>query len=540
MRAHKKSQKEFFKLLILFMAIIFPWILGIMYFSKPAENDTKHSIKLVNYKKETSSRVDHQKFKILQQDFKTPQDVTTACMSCHNMAGQDIMRSSHWTWTREYVTETEDTLHLGKKNMINNFCIGISSNEARCTSCHIGYGWEDENFDFSDSRNIDCIVCHDQTGTYKKFPSGAGYPTKEPKKFGNTLFQPPDYALIAQNVGSPSRQNCGVCHFVGGGGNNVKHGDIAMESNKVSRKIDVHMGIDGANMDCVACHEAEKHNITGNLYSVSSDNAHDVTCEKCHTSYPHKKQTLNNHGNKIACQTCHIPKYAKESATKMNWDWSTAGQFNDDGSTLIKRDSAGYITYHSMKGTFVWENKVTPEYYWFNGKADHYLLGDKVDTTNAIQINSLLGSYEDENSKIVPVKVHRSRQIYDPVNHLMILPHLFGKDSSAFWTGYDWNKAAIVGMKSVNLPYSGEYTFAKTEMYWPINHMVAPAEDALNCSDCHSRDGHLANLAGFYLPGRDRSTFFDKLGFLLIIMAFAGVAIHATLRIIGGKNNKEM
>jgi octaheme c-type cytochrome (tetrathionate reductase family) len=537
MRIEKESKKEFIKLLVLFMAIITPWILGIAYFSKPADSVAEHSIKLVNYKADVGSRVDHQKFLILQQDFKTPQDVTAACVSCHNMAGQDIMRSSHWTWAREYVTESGDTLQLGKKNMINNFCIGVSSNEARCTSCHIGYGWEDENFDFTDSRNIDCIVCHDQTGTYKKFPTAAGYPVNEAKKFGNTLFQAPDYAFIAQNVGSPSRQNCGVCHFVGGGGNNVKHGDIAMESNQASKEIDVHMAIEGANMDCVACHIADEHNITGNLYSVSSDNTNSITCDQCHTNYPHKNQTLNDHSNKVACQTCHIPKYAKASATKMNWDWSSAGQFNEDGSTLIKKDSAGNITYHSMKGTFVWENMITPEYYWFNGKADHYLLGDKVDTIDAIQVNSLLGSYEDEFAKIFPVKVHRGRQIYDPVNQILILPHLFGKDSSAYWTGYDWNKAAKAGMKSAKLPYSGQYTFARTEMYWPINHMVAPAEESLGCSDCHSRDGHLANLAGFYLPGRDRSIFLDRVGFILIVMAIAGVAFHATLRIAGKRNN---
>lgn len=46
MRAQKKSQKEFIKLLVLFMAIITPWILGIVYFSKPADSETERSIKL--------------------------------------------------------------------------------------------------------------------------------------------------------------------------------------------------------------------------------------------------------------------------------------------------------------------------------------------------------------------------------------------------------------------------------------------------------------------------------------------------------------
>ena len=86
----------------------------------------------------------------------------------------------------------------------------------RCTSCHAGYGWRDENFDFSDSSKIDCLVCHDTTGKYKKAPPAAGFPEKNL-----------DLASIAQNVGRPSRSTCGMnCHFRGGGGDAVKHGDI--------------------------------------------------------------------------------------------------------------------------------------------------------------------------------------------------------------------------------------------------------------------------------------------------------------------------
>jgi hypothetical protein len=62
---------------------------------------------------------------------------------------------------------------------INNFCINLNGNWPRCTSCHIGYGWKDANFDFKDPGKIDCLVCHDTTGTYKKIPTGAGFPKKD-------------------------------------------------------------------------------------------------------------------------------------------------------------------------------------------------------------------------------------------------------------------------------------------------------------------------------------------------------------------------
>lgn len=46
-------------------------------------------------------------------------------------------------------------------------------------------------------------------------------------------------------------------------------------------------------------------------------------------------------------------------------------------------------------------------------------------------------------------------------------------------------------MASTGLPYSGDYGFAETVMYWRINHMVAPKEQALSCLDCHGDSGRL-------------------------------------------------
>ncbi len=45
----------------------------------------------------------------------------------------------------------------------------------------------------------------------------------------------------------------------------------------------------------------------------------------------------------------------------------------------------------------------------------------------------------------------------------------------------------VLEMAESNLAYSGEFDFVKTKMYWPINHMVAPAEKSLKCTDCHTK-----------------------------------------------------
>ncbi|MBN2766224.1 MAG: hypothetical protein JXR27_07600, partial [Paludibacteraceae bacterium] len=230
-------------------------------------------------------------------------------------------------------------------------------------------------------------------------------------------------------------------------------------------------------------------------------------------------------------------QFAKVSATKMSWDWSTAGQFKEDGSYKIVKDSMGNVTYHTMKGLFVWEKNVTPEYQWFNGRAKHYVIGDKIDTSEVVRLNDLEGRYADNRSKIIPVKVHRAKQIYDSGNNYLINPHLFGKDSTAYWKNYDWTKAAQTGMDSVGLPFSGEYGFAETEMSWPVNHMVAPREESLQCADCHGKNSRIAALNDFYLVGRDRSKTFDFAGVALIIFSIAGVFVHAILRML--KSNKK-
>jgi len=68
-------------------------------------------------------------------------------------------------------------------------------------------------------------------------------------------------------------------------------------------------------------------------------------------------------------------------------------------------------------------------------------------------------------------------------------------------------------------------------MYWPITHMVAPSDDALNCEECHAKEGRLANLAGFYMPGRDAMGLGGMLGLLILAAAVLGVAGHAAIRL---------
>ncbi|HOE43468.1 MAG TPA: multiheme c-type cytochrome, partial [Rhodoferax sp.] len=192
-----------------------------------------------------NTTADHTKFKELQKEFATGPEVTKVCLSCHTEAAGQIHRTKHWKW--EY-TNPDTQQVLGKKHVINNYCIAIASNEASCNSCHIGYGWKDASFDFKSEENVDCVVCHDTTGNYKK-PSGmAGNVVTKDTEFppgSGKIIKGIDLTKIAQKVGKSSRDTCGACHFNGGGGDGVKHGDLDSSLAAPEKELDVHMDASG-------------------------------------------------------------------------------------------------------------------------------------------------------------------------------------------------------------------------------------------------------------------------------------------------------
>jgi octaheme c-type cytochrome (tetrathionate reductase family) len=348
---------------------------------------------------------------------------------------------------------------MGKKNLINNFCIGTVGNEAACTKCHIGYGWADAKFDFNDSSAIDCLVCHEQTNTYSK--GVAGMPAK-----GS------DLVAAARSVATPSRDNCLSCHAYGGGGQAVKHGDIDSSLVHPATDEDVHMGKLG--FLCVDCHKTSDHQLRGRAFSVSVEDAHGVACTDCHTGREHADARIETHLKAVACQTCHVPTFARTIPTKATWDWSKAGDKDrkDDPHEYLK-----------IKGEFTYEQDVVPEYRWFNLTTDRYLQGDKIDPAAVTVLNPLGGSIADPTAKIWPFKIHRGEQPYDAGNNYLFVPVTGGKDG--YWTNFDWDNAFRLGEKTSGLAYSGKFGFAKTEMFWPLTHMVTPKEKALACADCH-------------------------------------------------------
>lgn len=496
-----------------------------------------------------ASTADHSKFKELQQTFTSGPDVTKACLACHTEAAKQIHKTKHWTW--EFVHPVTGQ-KLGKKHIINNFCTSVTTNMAACATCHVGYGWKDDSFDFTSETNVDCLICHDTTGQYRKAPGKAGHPLYvEQKEPSGIVRKPVDLTKVAQNVGKTSRDTCGACHFYGGGGDGVKHGDLDSTLAAPEKALDVHMDATGADFTCSTCHATSGHNVPGSRYTPTAqdtqgaemrgrDNSgrNPATCESCHGASPHRgrdAEKLDTHARRVACQTCHIPAMARGGRpTKLSWDWSTAGRLSPDGKPFSKKDAKGYEIYSSIKGDFILGENVVPEYRWFNGEVHYTLLSDKLDKSAGVTpINHFGGRPDDPKSMIWPVKVFKGNQPYDPVYKNLLIAHTAGNDETAYWKNFDWPKAVQTGMDAVGMPFSGKVDFIRTEMLWPITHMVAPKEKALGCAECHVREGgRLAGIEGVYMPGRDRSVWLDFIGWALAAAALIGVVVHAVLRMV--------
>lgn len=216
-----------------------------------------------------ASTANHVRFDALLGSFASGEEVTRACLSCYGKAAKQIMATRHWTW--DYMNP-DTGQRLGKKTMLNGFCIGDRSNEAFCQSCHIGYGWKDASFDFTDETKVDCLSCHN-TGNYLKLAGLAGHPPlvrSETAPGSGKFVEPVDLAAVARHVGATTRRTCGTCHYYGGGGDGVKHGDLDSSLNAPSRELDVHMAAEGLDFTCSTCHVAEEHRIAGSRINVTA------------------------------------------------------------------------------------------------------------------------------------------------------------------------------------------------------------------------------------------------------------------------------
>ena len=191
----------------------------------------------------------------LKQEFKSGPEVTKACLSCHTEAAKQIQKTLHWRW----IAPEDKEGKIGKAGIVvNNFCIAVPSNEPRCTSCHIGYGWKDKTFDLTAEersrlpclsradRDLREISHHGRKSRVRTHPS--------PYHGNKTLHLP------RNEQGGPER---GLAYptelrrrpLLRGGGEGVNHGDLDASMFKPNKALDVHMAMEDENFNCTRCHD---------------------------------------------------------------------------------------------------------------------------------------------------------------------------------------------------------------------------------------------------------------------------------------------
>jgi len=174
----------------------------------------------------------------------------------------------------------------------------------------------------------------------------------------------------------------------------------------------------------------------------------------------------------VACQTCHIPTYARNAAdsteteaTEMHRTWVTAtgtGPFHPE-VTL--------------------QNDLIPSYRFWDGRNDNLNLGDIAvldAATGRYPTSRLLGDIEGDGSKIWPFKVKTAEQ-----PRVISTGGLLALDTSVYYATGDATAAIESGLGNMGLPVDEPYDWVITQAVQALNHQVAPASSALSCDDCH-------------------------------------------------------
>lgn len=415
---------------------------------------------------------------------------SAVCLACHEAEARDMHGSVHYQWKGVAPLMVNGPTQQGKiAGGMNSYCISITGNWTGCGKCHAGKGAQpQEQATPAQLANIDCLMCH-QKGYRRKNVGGAWVPDTD------AMTMTMDEAL--RTVHRPDRDNCLQCHAFAGGGDAVKRGDLAMASAHTSDgNYDVHMSTARGNLKCQDCHAWENHHVTGKGSDLRpSDRIATMNCTDCHaekgTSSGHGSSDVNRHVARVACQTCHVPIYAKHAAD------STATEATETHRTWLETHATAPPYHPAMTKA----NDLRPAYRWFNGTSDNVLLHDSVAVdpeTGRYPTSRPLGAVNDGNSKLHPFKYKTAEQpIVSATGQLLAL------DTSVFFATADARAASRAGLQNMGLSADTPYEWIETDTFQMLNHQVAPRGAALQCSECHGSTSRmdLQGKLGYAMKG---------------------------------------
>lgn len=457
--------------------------------------------------------------------FTTPAAVTAKCLECHPFEGDDIVNALHGMMPTASPKVTNATGFSQKLDEINTFCSYPNPAQAgaACLGCHPTLG----KYTDLTAADIDCLRCHndsyksryaaetnpadfiyvtDWQGTPKTYiPSDRNANGDFYVEF-NWAAMPGLTALdLVRGVHRPTTATCLSCHAKAGGGDWVKRGDIGLNSAGATAAQDVHLASvanGGAGLSCGSCHVSMAHQIPGRGIDLRPTEGGAVkACVECHPGMDGggghaaagARVEPDRHVARVACQSCHIPAFAKGGATEMWRDWTNpvwnAGLCNGQGAWAGEEHKVA---------------NVVPDHVFFNGTSYVYKLGQTLNHVDPISGYPMMadanGNINDAPgaSKLVPIKRHQSNMaVHDATNQVIPFDVVW-----QFMTGKS-DEAAANGMAYAGL--TGSYTWRWVEAEMAINHGVSPATSVAACSVCHG-DGSI-NLA--------TSSKLDKQGYAL-------------------------
>ncbi len=389
------------------------------------------------------------------------------CEGCHAGQVHSFVDSNHYQWQ-------------GKFGVMNDFCGYPDINfgpgklntvfgtqlDGGCATCHAGLG---ERPTTANPHNADCLICH--ANEYRRTLVNVN---------GAWRFTPDRAAMPATITiqEEPTRFSCLACHAYAGGGCNNKRGDISDVLANPTPNQDVHMG---SGMSCVDCHLTDDHRIAGRGVDLRIDEGVAMRlCTDCHNVNSEHNEREKRHLGKVACQSCHIPTFARAVSTDMLRDFRSA-EVNPRGlyEPVITRQS-----------------NVIPVYAFWNGESGFYNFRDPASDGETLAWP--LGSIND--GKLYPFKLHQAIQPQHPQT-LAILPV---KAGILFQTG-NIDQAIRVGAQETGFDLSQGYTFVNTQRYMGIFHEMPPAGGALKCDACHKATDRVNFSALGYDPKTTRN-----------------------------------
>jgi hypothetical protein len=415
------------------------------------------------------------------------------CVSCHPTEAQDAFHSVHYQWSGPTPDVTNIDGSAGKGELgFNTYCgTVLSSRGVTCRSCHVSYGkTPSATLSTEELHNIDCLMCHQDA--YQRKPAGPSesvtftdylgidHTWQLPIEDANRSFQyePNEAAMsitaleAARTVHLPTRASCLRCHAYAAGSDCGKRGDLGSVTVDPPPSVDIHMSSLAGNMTCQTCHENRNHRFLGRGLDLRpSDRDERLDCTQCHGASPHDSSRLNRHAAHVACQSCHIPSYAKGGlTTEVARDWSqpvwSGGLLGGQG---------GY------KPEEVRGSNLVPTYKWFDGTSQVYALGQvpPQNTSGEYELGLPNGNVASHQAKIHPMKEHWSNSARHDASGQLV-PHA---TFTYFVTG-DFIRAVQDGMDWAGL--NGSWTPVDVHTYQTINHGVESHDGALLCGECHA------------------------------------------------------